>query len=222
VLAWNLTGYGPWSDLQEFSIDVADPAALAPQPVGPSGAISTATPTYTWNVVLSATFYRLSIKGNGGTASFWWYSRLEAGCQTGTQCSATPAANLQNGAAEWQVQSWTANGHSDWSAAVVLTVNAAAPLVPTLVSPSGTTSASPQFVWNASPNATYYYIHVRDVTGLRIDRWLKPAQVGCASGTICALDGDMTLTTGAASWEVIAWNPRGYSGWTPAMAFAVP
>ena len=188
----------------------------------PSGAIATANPTYIWTAVPSATFYRLSILSNGGAASLWWYSPLEAGCQTAAQCSTTPPANLQNGTTEWQVQSWTASGHSDWSAPLVLNVGAAAPSAPTLVSPSGTTSASPQFVWNASPTATYYYIHVNDPTGLRIDRWLKPEQIGCASGAICTLDGGVTLAAGAGTWAVIAWNPAGYSAWAPAMAFTVP
>jgi hypothetical protein len=223
VIAYDQAGYDPWSGVQDFAIDVADAAAPVPQPLGPSGATATANPTYTWTAVPSAVFYRLSIRSNGGTPSLWWYSPLEAGCQSGTTCSATPQANLQNGTADWRVQSWTSAGHSDFSAALSLTVgSAAAPSMPALVSPTGTTTASPQFVWNASANATYYYIHVRDVTGLRVDRWLKPEQVGCASGTVCTLDAGVTLTSGAGTWEVIAWNPAGYSGWTPTISFTVP
>ena len=118
VLAWNQVGYAPWSDTQEFSVDIPDPAALVPQPVSPSGAIATGNPVYTWTAVAGAVSYRLSLRNNNGPTSQWWFSPASAGCQTTTSCSVTTQVALQPGTAEWQVQSSTPLGHSNWSAPV--------------------------------------------------------------------------------------------------------
>ena len=140
-----------------------------------------------------------------------------------------PQAGLESGTATWQVQTWTVNGHSEWSAPVALTVNIPAPIAPVaptapvLVSPNGGTSTAPPFVWNASPNATLYYVQVYDATGLRVDRWLSPEAVGCLSGSgSCTLGAGVTLNAGAGSWQVLAWNSSGYSPWSSAMSFVVP
>jgi len=68
----------------------------------------------------------------------------------------------------------------------------------------------------------WYYIKTYDATGLRFDRWLTPLQVGCASGGVCSFNAGVTLVSGAGSWQVIAWNPTGYSAWSPSTAFVVP
>ena len=83
-------------------------------------------------------------------------------------------------------------------------------------------SASPPFQWNASANATLYYIRAFDHTGLRVDKWLTPSQVGCVSGGVCTLAAGVTLASGAGSWQVIAYNPTGYSPWSSTQAFVVP
>jgi hypothetical protein len=222
VLAWNDKGYGPWSDPQEFAIEIADAAAVAPQPLGPSGAIVTTDATYVWNPVPGAVLYRLSIRSNGGSPAYWWFSPADAGCQATSPCHATPPANLADGTAEWQVQAWTANGSSSWSAPLAVTLAVTAPPAPVLLSPTGTVSASTLFTWNASARATLYYIRVTDPAGVRIDRWLRPEQVGCLSGTgVCTLDAGITLSAGAGTWKMIAWNARGYSDWTAERAFVV-
>jgi len=106
---------------------------------------------------------------------------------------------------------------------VPLTVTIPAPPAPGPISPNGLASASPAFTWNASAGATLYYIRADDSTGLRVDRWLTPAQVGCASGTgICTFNPGVTLNSGAGAWHLLAWNPTGYSPWSSTMAFVVP
>ena len=114
-------------------------------------------------------------------------------------------------------------GYGPWSPAVPLAVSIGPPSAPTLVSPSGPAgSTSPAFRWNASANATLFYIRVYDVNGLRIDRWLSPAEAGCASGGTCTLNSGVTLAHGAGSWQVIAWNPTAYSPWSSTVVFIVP
>jgi hypothetical protein len=136
---------------------------------------------------------------------------------------------LQDGTAEWQVQVWTANGRGPWSAPTTVSVSTEEPLssgeppAPTLIAPIGSTTASPTYTWNASAGATLYYVGVYDVTGLRVDRWLLPTEVGCAAGSgVCTFSPGVTLNPGAGSWQVIAWNPSGYSPWSPTLAFVVP
>jgi hypothetical protein len=223
VLTWNGSGYGPWSDPFTFTVEIPDPAAGIPQTIGPSGAITNPNATYRWTSVAGAVSYRLAISNNGQPEVYWWFSPAAAGCLTSAECAVAPQAGLQSGTATWRVQAWTVNGHSGWSAAVPLTVNIPPPTAAVVVSPSGSTTAAPQFVWSASPNATLYYIRAHDSTGLRIDRWVTPAAVGCSSGTgSCTMSAGVTLNAGAGSWEVLAWNASGYSPWSARLSFVVP
>ena len=67
-----------------------------------------------------------------------------------------------------------------------------------------------------------YYIQAYDATGLRVNRWVRPEEMGCGSGiVVCALNADVILHTGDGWWQVIAWNPTGYSGWSGALTFHV-
>jgi hypothetical protein len=95
--------------------------------------------------------------------------------------------------------------------------NLAAPGTTTYTPP-----APPTFTWTASDNVVYYYIHVDDVTGNRVARWLTPDQVGCASGGTCTYSPGVVLNRGEAQWRVLAWNPSGYSSWSATLLFAVP
>jgi spore germination cell wall hydrolase CwlJ-like protein len=225
VITWNAIGYGPWSDPQPFVVDIADLTILGgsatPTPISPTGSITTIHPAYRWSAHASAKRYRLSLRINGGTATQLWFTRTAAACNA-VDCQVQPNITLQSGTAEWQVQMWTNNGHGNWSAVVPLTVNIAVPPAPELVSPSGVTSPSPSFVWESSANADYYYVRVSDATGLRIDQWLKPEEVGCFSEAAnCTLTAGVTLNNGAGSWEALAWNATGYSPWSPALGFVV-
>jgi uncharacterized delta-60 repeat protein len=223
VLTWNASGYGPWSDTREFLIEIADPAALAPAPVSPTDAIVRTNVAYRWTAVMGAVSYRLTIRNNAGGLTYWWYTSAAADCNAAAGCSASPQVALFNGNAEWQVQAWTTIGYGPWSPSVALTVNIPAPPAPTLAFPMGATgTTSPAFRWDASANATLYYITAHDPAGLRVEKWLSPSQAGCASGGVCTFDAGITLASGAGSWKAIAWNPAGYSPWSSTLAFVVP
>jgi hypothetical protein len=223
VLTWNASGYGPWSDQREFTVEIADPSALTPTPLSPTALISSPNATYRWTAVSGVMFYRLSVRNNGGPAAYRWFAPGDAGCAAASECAATPPVGLQNGTAEWQVQAWTANGYGEWSAPTALTVSIPAPPAPGPLSPNGSTTASPSFTWNASAGATLYYVRAYDSTGLRVDRWLTPTQVFCPSGIgVCTFYAGFTLNSGDGNWQLLAWNPSGYSPWSPTLAFAVP
>ncbi len=223
VLTWNGSGYGPWSDQRDFSVEIADPLAVTPTPLSPASSISASNATYRWSAVSGALFYRLSVRNNGWPSAYWWFTPADAVCSAGPECAVTPPVGLQNGIAEWQIQAWTANGHGEWSAPISLTVSIPAPPAPRLIAPKGSTSASPSFTWTASAGATLYYVRVYDSAGLRVDRWLTPAQASCSTGTsTCTLNVASTLAGGAGNWQVLAWNPSGYSPWSSAFAFVIP
>ena len=66
-------------------------------------------------------------------------------------------------------------------------------------------------------------ITVVDFIGLRVDRWLTPAAAGCSLGTgICTFSPGIALNPGLGLWEVIAWNPTGYSSWSAPVFFFAP
>jgi hypothetical protein len=223
VLTWNGSGYGPWSDTRDLLIEIADPSAPVPLTVGPTGTINSTAVSYRWTSVAGAINYRFSIRNSGGATTYLWFTPAAAGCGAGGDCIVTPLVTLTNGTAEWQVQAWTANGYGAWSPIVAVTVNIAAPTAPVLISPTGTlTTATPQLRWNASDNATIYYVRLFDSTGQRVDAWLSPSQVGCATGGVCTLNPGVTLASGGGSWQVITWNPTGYSPWSTTMTFTVP
>jgi hypothetical protein len=223
VLTWNGSGYGPWSSTRSFLIEVPDAAAPAPSAVSPLASIVTTPIQFRWSATSGALSYRLSIRNNGGAASDTWYSAAAAGCEASSECAAVTTISLANGTAEWRVQAWTSNGYSPWTPWVNVSVSIPAPPAPALVSPSGSGGgAAPTFRWNASTNATLYYLKASDATGLRVNVWLTPTQVGCASGGLCTFSAGVTMASGSASWQALAWNPTGYSAWAPVMAFVVP
>jgi hypothetical protein len=224
VLTWNAAGYGPWTDLKSFAVEVADPLAGTPTTVSPTGNLGIAMATYRWNRVGGATLYRLSVTVNGGAPIYTWHTPAALGCVAVNPCSATPTSfALSTGTAEWKVQAWTNAGHGGWSGVVPLVVNIPVPATPVPVSPIGAAAANTAFVWNPAVNATYYYVIASDSTGVRIDRWVTPTQVGCATGVgVCTLPSGLTLNSGAGSWKVIAYNPTGYSTWSTPLAFVIP
>jgi hypothetical protein len=222
VITWNSSGYGPWSTTANVVLDVADASVPTPVTEAQLGPIATRVPTYSWGSVSSATWYQVSVKDSLNVVREYWYSPAQACAST---CAVTPNVLIAIGQAQWKVRAWRSSGAGAWSASVTFQAadSASAPPVPTLVSPSGPAgSKSPLFRWNAADGATLYYVKAADVSGSRVEKWLTPSQVGCASGGVCTLNAGVTLTSGAGSWQVIAWNPTGYSPWSSPMTFIVP
>jgi hypothetical protein len=222
ILAWNPSGYGPWSATRPFLIDTADPQAQAPQPLSPAGTLWSHHPVYSWSRVADAVLYRLSVSMNGQPASEWWFTPANLACvAAGATCSMGLTV-AENGAADWRVQAWTASGRGAWSE--VLTVQFGvfpAPAAPSGIAPVGPAGFSPALTWTAPANVTYYHLRVDDTTGSRVEQWITPAQAACANGGTCTFTPAVVLTPGEATWKVLAWNPTGYSPWSPALAFTV-
>lgn len=92
--------------------------------ISPSGTITTATPTYTWNAAPSATEYCLWVSDSTGVRIQQWYTAVEAGCGAGTgTCSVSPSVPLATGAGKWKIQTRNPIWIGRWSAAKYFTVN---------------------------------------------------------------------------------------------------
>ena len=126
IETWNDAGYGPWSDAMAFTVGGAGPPGKASL-ISPSGTVTTAAVTYTWNAVATATWYQLWVGDSGGTARIQsWYTAAGTGCASGTgTCSVTPAVALTNGAYTWWIQTWNDYGYGPWSDGMSFTLNCA-------------------------------------------------------------------------------------------------
>jgi hypothetical protein len=115
---WGDAGYGPWSAGMDYTVNMGCTAVpSATTIVFPSGTITTATPTYTWNAVPCSSWYYLWVDDSAGTRIQQWYTAADAGCASGTgTCSVTPSTTLNNGAARWWIQTWDDAGYGPWSA----------------------------------------------------------------------------------------------------------
>lgn len=114
VRTWNNIGIGPWSSSLGFTV-AGNVPPVAATPVSPTGAGSTAAPTYTWNAVPNSTWYYLWINTGAATLHQQWYTAIQAGCGSGTgTCSITPAAPVA-GNSRWWVRTWNSSGIGPWS-----------------------------------------------------------------------------------------------------------
>jgi len=226
IQTWNDAGYGPWSDVMNF---VVIPPPGKATLVSPAGAISSNTPTYTWNAVQSATYYYLWVNDSSTSGKIKiWYTATDAACVSGsgTSCSVTPSTALAAGAAQWWIQTWNPSGYGPWSDGMAFTVGGPGPPgKATLVSPSGTiTTATPAYIWNAVPGATWYYLWVNDSTtgSGKIISWYTAEQAGCGSGTgTCSVTPSTALASGNGQWWIQTWNLSGYGPWSDGMSFTI-
>jgi sugar lactone lactonase YvrE len=192
----------------------------------PSGSIPTPTPAFSWNAVPGSTWYYLRVNdANTSPKILRWYTSQEAGCpsDTGT-CSVSSLAVLAQGAAQWWIETWNDYGYGPWSSGMAFTVSGNLPGATTLISPSGTVSTnSPAYVWNAVPNASWYYLWVTDAgASPKIVQWYTAEQAGCVSGMVtCSVSSPAVSAQGAAQWWIQTWNDAGYGPWSQGMTFSV-
>ncbi len=194
--------------------------------VAPSGSLASATPTFTWNAVGSATAYMLWVDDSSGGRSRATYTAAQAGCGSGTgTCSLAPGLVLNPGAGQWWVVTSNTSGSGPWSNGLTFTVaGTPPPPAATLVAPSGSIATrTPTFSWNAVASATQYLLWVDDSSGGRLRTTYTAAQVGCASGTgTCSIAPGVVLNPGAGQWWVVTSNASGSGPWSSGMTFTAP
>jgi hypothetical protein len=195
---------GPWSAPVDFTVA----ALAAPTPIGPSGAIATDQPTFTWSGVGLAAKYDV-----------WLTDQTTGigqviGSSTGTSLAA-PAALSPGHSYQWWVRGDSQDGTlGPWSVATTFTVSALA--APTAIAPSGTiTTDQPTFTWSGVALATKYDVWLTDqTTGIG-------QVIGSSTGT--ALAAPSALTPGHSyQWWVRGDSGNGTTGaWSAAMSFSV-
>jgi hypothetical protein len=179
---------GQLSASQPFSwtIDAAPPTA--PTLVSPSGSLTTATPTFVWNALSTATSYRLWVDdaASGTTAVQKDYTPTQAGCGAGTgQCSANPGVALAPGAATWSVMASNTAGNGPWSGSMSFVV------------PSPGDSTAPTIAIT-SPTSTGSYTTSRNAVALK---GTASDNVGVIKVTWVNTLGGSGTATGTTSWS---------------------
>jgi len=120
----NATGEGPESEKGIFAVAPAPRVPEATTLLAPSGVVSDAIPTYSWNAVSISSWYKLVAKdGNDNLMVNKWYSAADANCQSGEgECSVTSDAIITQNPVTWWVQTWNNAGYGDWSESKVFYV----------------------------------------------------------------------------------------------------
>ncbi len=194
IQTWNSLGYGPWSTGMAFTVTAGTPP-LAATLVSPNGAVSTATPTYTWNAVSGATWYELWVTDSAQAGKVkQWVTAAQAGCAAGTgACSYTPSTALATGAATWWIQTWNSLGYGPWSTGMAFTVTAGAPVI-TLVNPN----TGPQGATNLNVAVTGQNTNwVQNTTTASVGAGITVNSVTVASVT--SLTANLTIAADAAT-----------------------
>jgi hypothetical protein len=193
VAAVNAQGTG-WDSAVSFRI--------APTASGPSGAIGTTLPTFTWSSVAGADHYYLYVSDQttGGTV-------VNDNNVSGT--SFTPAQPLTLGDTYvWWVAAVNSQG-SGWDSALTFRI------APTASGPSGAIGTIlPTFAWTSVTGADHYYLYVSDqTTG-------KPlVNNSNVSGTSFTLTQALTLGHNYEWW--VAAVSGNTTAWTSGLPFSV-
>ncbi|HWQ18405.1 MAG TPA: clostripain-related cysteine peptidase, partial [Methanotrichaceae archaeon] len=187
--------------------------------VSPKGIISTSTPPFVWSSVNGSTSYQLWIDSPGMHVFDRWYKASDV--SSGSICSALIEKKLDKGTYTWKVQTGSDAGEGPWSNMMQFAVNPPAPPAKTtLISPTGTVSAStPTYTWRAVNGATKYQISIDGPKGRVLKQWYDASKV--TSGSICSVKPEKKLDLGAYTWRVQTKGDAGDGPWSSDMKFAV-
>jgi hypothetical protein len=228
VLAWNPTGYSPWSATLAFTVL---PGASGPSVPGrvttiaPTGAVATTGLTFTWDARTAATYYLLRVIDWAGSAIERWYTPTQAGCSAGTGTCTSSGVTVPPGPASWKVIAWSAAGSGPWSDTRHITIEVAdaATPAPSTIGPSGQLwSHAATYSWASIPEAVLYRLAVATDGGSSY-AWFTPTELGCGGSSTTCTRNVTVAANGTVEWQVQAWSVNGYGPWSPALSitFAV-
>ena len=208
VKTWNAEGNGPWSAPGAFQIAGNIPGAPgATTPISPSGLITNPQPTFSWNAVTNATWYKVWIDKDGAKYSADW---IEG------STSWQPAEALLPGIYTWRVKTWGPNGTGPWSDTEIFVIDfidSNLPAATSLLVPTGLiTNPQPQFQWTAVENASWYKIQINRNGEVHTLEWINGATAWTPAADLPA--GDYT-------WWVKTWNEEGNGPWSAEKTFTV-
>jgi hypothetical protein len=217
IQTYNRAGIGPWSSSGSFTApNPTAPGAATPD--SPFGETTDTTPTYTWSAAPEATWYQLYVNDSTDNRIQQWYPAADLGCPDGSgTCSVRPPIELILGPCQWWIQTYNRAGFGPWSIEKSFTIPL--PPVPAAVTqiwPSGTlTDATPMYMWNAAPEATWYQLYVNDSTGNKIQKWITASEASCGTGTgTCSVKLPTALVGGTGQWWVQTYNSGGFGPWS--------
>jgi hypothetical protein len=220
VEAQDSAGNQTTSSTIRIDVDVPAPPT-APSLISPSGAVTTRTPTFTWDVVPGATWYYLQLESGEDTQIGQWYSALDV-CP-GEVCSLTLTRPIDNGTYTWSMQSRNSMADSPFSSSLRFTVEAELaepPGVVSLIDPQGTVNTGqPTFRWDATERATAYNLLIDGPEGPLI-REAYSAQEICVGGT-CSVTPEISLAELDYTWQIQAQNSYGDGPFSDPLAFTV-
>jgi hypothetical protein len=190
-----------------WTVAIAVPAAA--RLVSPSGAIATATPTYVWESVPTATHYRLWVEDTTAIDPRIQivYSSAEAGCSGGGTCRVTPATALAPGDATWSIRASNAGGEGPFSSALAFMVPSGTPPTVTVQTPTtsptySTTAATLALAGSASDDRGVAQVSWSNARG----------GSGTATGTTSWSVSGIALATGSNVITVTARDADGNIG----------
>lgn len=223
IRAWSGAGAGQWSSTVSF--ETASSAPGKATVIGPAGAITSLTPTFTWNGVLGTSYYLLRVTDRDNVTSDRWYRPSQVGCPLGTEvCTVSPGIAVDPGPGNWQVLTWNAAGYGPWSDTRAFSVEIADSLagVPAVVSPTDAVgTAHPTYTWTAVAGAVNYRLSIRVNESSAMHSWYRPLDAGCDTATQCSIVSQVPLQNGTAEWQVQVWTANGHGDWSPLVPLGV-
>jgi hypothetical protein len=204
--------------------DLSNPMAFAvtgppiPNPLSPSGVLTTPVPTFSWSAVGgNLILYNLGVSKADGT-SVYEFTYYPSACVAGT-CSATPDHPLPLGSYTWAVRGRNAAGPGGWSNPMAFAIQPPAP--PTPLAPMGKIpTQTPTFSWTVSAGAMDYTLSVLKPNGSTLYQQGAGASA-CING-ICSVTPAGVLGVGEPyRWRVRGQHVAGIGEWSALLDFHV-
>ena len=191
VRSWGSDGYEPWSSSLTFAIG---PTKLS----SPSGTVAEGKPTFSWEGVSGASWYRIWLHRNGAYHYREWTQEE----------TWTPSWNMTDypGNYEWWVQIWGPDGYGPWSSPLTFAIGATTPRTPSEVVATGDVS----FTWDVVETATWYHFWLDKDGVAYADTWLE--------GNV---ERTLTLPPGGYEYWVRTWGSGDYGPWSDSLSFTV-
>jgi hypothetical protein len=212
-----------------FTFNFAAPNIADLNTFSPNGAVTTGSPTFTWNTLAGTTYYLLWVTGASPsyTPSYhqMWYDASAICTPHPGTCTVSNVVALPMGNAVWRVQAYGPGGVSALHSDIPITVNSTLPVAPTLNNPTGSiTSTAPTFMWVDDANVDWYNLYVYTTSTSVVNQWVRAERgVGklCNAGTCSFVVPNTTLANGSYSWNVRGYGPAGVGGWGTMLTFTV-
>lgn len=217
--------YGNW---------VTTPAA--PTLVSPEGSIASNAPTFRWNAVTGATWYRVFVNDSTGQRLDQWVTKEQAGCAAGTGQCAVSGVTLASGTGQWWALAYNSAGTGPWSGTKIFTVSMPVPAaaVGSLYPVSGASPGGTATLWAQVQNTgggelpagarVWFFVNGPGWAG---DHWVGSADAaGIAAGATVWRSFTWTLPAGASPgtytyWAQVWTSNVAISAWSSPETFGV-